>query len=99
MDCNLLIYLKNNEHKELKAFGLPSLIPVSPEIFSDKKRRSTELENPGIYKCHTHTNTHREKKVDRAQQGGTERMRDYQTGNQNTTFNWIIARYPKAGSQ
>ena len=48
---------------------------------------------------HTHTNTHREKKVDRAQQGGTERMRDYQMGNQNTTFNWIIARYPKAGSQ
>ena len=53
MDCDLLIHLKNNEHKQLKTSGLPSLIPVSPEIFSDKKRGSTELENPGIY-IHTH---------------------------------------------
>lgn len=83
--------------KNLRPLSSPSLIPVSPEIFSDKKRGSTELENPGIYKCHTHTHT--EEKVGRAQQGGTERMRDYQTGNQNTTFCWIIARYPKAGSQ
>lgn len=100
MDCNL--YLKNNEHKEFKAFGLKQSFPSSLLVLkyflyvSDmKKKKSTKLENPEYTNVPPPT-----KRLGGRGWHDREGLREWEKFIEKEIkvppFSWITARYPKA---